>query len=580
MDRVLRHSVSISSKYLNYPAFGKPTNTYVFLRYSTSSRRPKTQTHKKSHKNSNSNKNNTFNEGSPKSSFNPFVWASIFVGGILIGTGLSAIRIVNAAPPFLFPHTSTTPLSDLKELKYGNKKDYQTAFKEIGVLIGEENVTNIDHNKREKPSLIAYPKTTEEVSKIMKICHHYYIPVRSVSSSEIFEIYLDGLYLDSGKLNKILEINEEANQKSNEEYNIIIQSGIEYEELDEYLDSKGLLFDRKSSVIGFDYNNYKNYKIDETISTLNSCPNNKISSLTVVLADGTILKTKDSKLSDYDLKNLFIGSEGTLGIITEIELKVNVKIKQLKSGNEKPSPIAIAKFKNNEDAINTILDLKKNNNHNKIDDVEIELLDSNMIKFINTSDRTTGEYKTLEEHPTLSFKFKSDNNINNNIDMIENLSKENNALDFELSNVEKESINIKALANSNTQIIKTNISVPISKLNMLIKETDEDFQNLGIKISIFGNINVVNEDGNFHTFLLYDKSDFEEVTKSLEKMLQRVIDYNGTCINTDINKRSLLRNEIGEVPIDVLRKIKMALDPHRILNADKFLYINPAERQK
>ncbi|ODV70853.1 D-lactate dehydrogenase CYBJADRAFT_169912 [Cyberlindnera jadinii NRRL Y-1542] len=496
----------------------------------------------------------------------------------------------------LFPDSSTTKLDELEPPVYGTLEDLEKARDEIVAIVGKENIATsraeLEHHsdtyfnshhatEDQRPTLIIFPSSTEEVSEIMKITYKYRIPVIPFSGGTSLEGHYipttgtPAITMDMSKnMAKVLQLNED-------DLDLVVQPGVSWEDLHDYLGEKGLLFGPDpgpGALIGG--------MIGTSCSGTNAARygtmKENVEGLTVVLADGTVIKTKKrprKSSAGYNLTGLIIGSEGTLGIVTEATLKLHVKPRE--------ETVAVVSFDSIDNASKTVQDLVQHG----IQVNAVELLDDNMMKVVNASGETTRHWV---EKPTLFFKIGANNKtvLNELISEVRSISHQNHSSHFEFAKNQEEiselwsarkmalwsTINMGRQQHPDTQIWTTDVAVPISKLASVLSETKADMENSGLTATLVGHAG----DGNFHAFLLYTPDQRAIAEKLVQNMVKRAIDVEGTCTGehgVGYGKREFLLEELGEEPIDMMRRIKMALDPRRLLNPDKVFKINPNDHE-
>ncbi|EER44528.1 D-lactate dehydrogenase [Histoplasma capsulatum H143] len=298
-------------------------------------------------------------------------------------------------------------------------------------------------------------------------------------------------------------------------------------------------------------------------------------SLTVVLADGTIIKTRQrprKSSAGYDLTKLFIGSEGTLGLITEATLKVTVK--------PKSESVAVASFPTIHNAAQCVAKIVAEG----IPLAGIEILDDVQMKCINASQSTS---RTWKESPTLFLKFTGTPlGIKEQISLVKDLAVSTKSQSFEFARNEEEKLELwsarkEALwsimaikRNPDDRVWTTDVAVPISRLPDIIEQTKEDIVKHGLLAGICGHVG----DGNFHAILLYNKAERETVEGVIHRMVKRAVEMEGTVTGehgVGLIKRDYLPHELGESTVDAMRRLKQAFDPLSLLNADKVVRIEP-----
>ena len=295
---------------------------------------------------------------------------------------------------------------------------------------------------------------------------------------------------------------------------------------------------------------------------------NVISGLTVVLPSGEIIKTgtrTKKSAAGYNLTNLFIGSEGTLGIITEIHLRLSAIPESIMS--------AVCQFPDLESAVLTAQEIIQYG----VPIARIEMLNKDQmeisIKYSNL--------KNLESKPTLFFEFHGSESSNNeSIEVVEMLSKNNHGSEFKWAeSVEERNklwkarhevyYSVKAESN-NIKVYTTDICVPISKLVECIKFAEKEINNYGLRAPMVGHVG----DGNFHATIIYDPSNDEHykmIRDYSNKLIDKALSVDGTITGEHgigIQKKDyLLKQHPDNVPI--MKSIKNTIDPNNIMNPGK-----------
>jgi D-lactate dehydrogenase (cytochrome) len=404
------------------------------------------------------------------------------------------------------PATSTTPLGDTKGPKHNVAPvNLEAAWADFVALVGKENVStdqaDLDIHagsnwssyitkEGEHPFLIVSPSTTEEVSKIMKICHERKIPVTAYSGGTSLEGHFSttrgGICIDFGRMDKILKLHED-------DLDVVVQPAVGWEDLNEELGQHGLFFPpdpgpgaKIGGMVGTGCSGTNAYRY----GTMREW----VLSLTVVLADGTIIKTRQrprKSSAGYDLTKMFIGSEGTLGLVTEATLKVTVK--------PKSQNVAVASFPSVRDAAECVSRVVGEG----IPIAAIEILDDVQMRCINESGTTSRQWK---EAPTLFFKFAgTPSGVKEQISIVQKLAKSKGSQSFEFArssdeaselwSARKEALwSVMAKKREGDHVWTTDVAVPISRLPDIIEETKEDMRSSGLLASIVGHVG----DGNFH----------------------------------------------------------------------------------
>ncbi len=538
----------------------------------------------------------TIQNSSKSSSTSLLLATTITSAGLLLAYNQYKISNDDNKNELLYPESSTTSLSELSPPKYGSKEDLAKAKEEILKIVGEDNLAtsqaeleshsdtyfNSHHAlDDQRPQLIVFPSSTEEVSQILKITHKYRIPIIPFSGGTSLEGHYiattgtPSITIDLAKnMNNIIALHKE-------DLDVVVQPGVGWEDLHDYLTDKGLLFGPDpgpGALIGG--------MISTSCSGTNAARygtmKENVAGLTVVLADGTIIKTKNrprKSSAGYNLTGLIIGSEGTLGIVTEATLKLHVKPKE--------ETVAVVSFDTISDASNTVADIVQHG----IQVNAVELLDDKMMQVVNESGETTRKWI---EKPTLFFKIGANNQsvLTELIKEVNLISQSNKSSNFEFAKNADEieelwsarkmalwsTINRGRQEHPDMQIWTTDVAVPISKLANVLSETKSDMAKSGLTATLVGHAG----DGNFHAFLLYRPEQRSIAEGLVANMVKRAIEAEGTCTGehgVGYGKREFLLEELGEDPINMMRRIKMSLDPLRLLNPDKIFKIDPNDHE-
>lgn len=487
---------------------------------------------------------------------------------------------------------STTKLDSLQPIKYGSPAEFQKAFKEIEEYLGSENITVSESeieshsdsyyqthhpSPDQRPRLIVYPKNTEEVSGVLKIAHKYKIPIVPFSGGTSLEGQFiasrSGITIDLNRLDKILKLNDD-------DLDVIVQPSVSWQDLNEYLAPYGLLFGPDPGP-GAQIGGMIATSCSGTNAARYGTMKDNVLGLTIVLADGTIVKTKKrprKSSAGYNLTGLFVGSEGTLGIVTEATLKLHVK--------PEDETVAVLNFDTIKDATNSVSAIVRKG----IQVNAVEFLDSNMMKCINDVGSTS---KTWVEKPTLLIKIGGSKSIIKElVKTIKEVAAENKSTNFQFANSEEEKSELwsarrlalwstidwgRKLVDPKVKVYITDVAVPISKLPKVITETQDDIARSGFNSTTIGHVG----DGNFHALILYKDEEAKQAKDLVERMVNRALENDGTCTGehgVGVGKREYLIKEVGDEAVDTMRRLKLALDPLRLLNADKIFKIDPEDK--
>ncbi|KAL1632221.1 D-lactate ferricytochrome c oxidoreductase [Neofusicoccum ribis] len=500
----------------------------------------------------------------------------------LIFVAIGAGYYAGSQTPASLPEDSTVPIHKAaEELKHDTSPgNLQAAWADFKAIVGEENISTneIDlksHSGSEwssYPSLpgdvpfaIVKPGTTEEVSAIMKVCHQRRIPVTPYSGGTSLEGHFaatrGGICIDFSRMDRIIKLNRD-------DLDVIVQPAVGWEALNEELGEHGLFFPpdpgpgaQIGGMVGTGCSGTNAYRY----GTMRDW----VLSLTVVLADGTIIKTRQrprKSSAGYDLTRMFIGSEGTLGLVTEATLKVTTKPAN--------TSVAVCSFASIRDAADCVFRVVGAG----VPIAAIEILDDVQMRCINDAGSTSKRWK---EAPTLFFKFAgTPTSVKEHISIVQSLAKSSGSKGFEFARSKEEADQLwsarkEALwsvmakkRDDGDKVWTTDVAVPISRLPQIIEETKADIDKSGLIGAIVGHVG----DGNFHAILLYNEREHDVADGVVHRMVKRALEMEGTATGehgVGIVKRDYLNHELGETTVDAMRKLKQAYDPLCLLNCDK-----------
>ena len=419
------------------------------------------------------------------------------------------------------------------------------------------------HIPENLPDAVIFPNNSEEVSLIIKFANGKEIPIIPFGAGTSLEGQIHavngGITINTMNMNKILNINKD-------DMDCVVQPGVTRNDLNEFLKDTGLFFPVDPGA---------NATLGGMCATRASGTNTvrygtireQVMGLEVVMPNGKIIKTGTKarkSAAGYDLTHLMLGSEGTLGVITEITMKLH--------GRPEAVSAAICPFSEIEEAVNTVIEAIQVG----LPLSRIELLDEIQIMAINRHEKME-----LEEKPTLFVEIQgSALGVREQIEIFGEIAETNNVLKFDWSD-QLETINklwsarhgayYAALAlDPGKKGFTTDVCVPISRLTECILETKKDLEESEIVAPLVGHVG----DGNFHLIMLLDPDNNEEVSKAKkfnEKLIDRALEMGGTSTGEHgigLGKKDCLIKEQG-LSIEFMKNIKKALDPKNIMNPGK-----------
>src|SRR3954451_16547298 len=456
---------------------------------------------------------------------------------------------------------------------------HQTAIDEIRARFGDRLSTSAgvrDHHSKDeswhhphRPDAVVFPNTTEEVAEIVRICAAHKTPVVAYGTGTSLEgnviPHHGGVVVDVANMNKVLRV-------SAEDLDVTVQARVTRKELNAFIRDQGLFFPidpgADASLGGMAAT-----RASGTNAVRYGTMRENVLALTVVLADGRIIRTARrarKSAAGYDLTRLFVGSEGTLGIITEVTVRLY--------GIPEAISAAVCAFPTIAAAVDTVIQTIQSG----VPVARIELLDEAQINAIN-------RYSKLNHKvaPTLFFEFHGSNaGVAEQVEMVKALAAEQGGDNFRWATSPEERSKLwqarhdayyAALAlRPGSKGWPTDVCVPISRLAECIAETKQDLAQSTIPSALAGHVG----DGNFHLIFMIDPESSQEIaeaTKLNERMVTRALAMEGTCTGEHgigYGKMDFLVAEHGEA-ISVMRSIKQALDPDGLLNPGKIVRMSP-----
>ena len=416
---------------------------------------------------------------------------------------------------------------------------------------------------------VVFPETNEEVSKILKLCNEHKVPVVPFGTGTSLEGNVlgneNGITISLEKMNKILSVNAS-------DFDCRVQANVTRKQLNEYLREDGVFFPidpGADAALG----GMASTSASGTMAVKYGTMRTVISGLTVVLANGDIIKTgsRTKKTSaGYNLTNLFIGSEGTLGVITEVQLRLSPIPESIMS--------AVCQFPDLESAVLTSQEVIQYG----IPIARIEMLNKDQMDLVIKYSKL----KNYEVLPTLFFEFHGTEQSNKEfIKTVEELSKNNKGSDFKWAESLEDRnklwqarhdcyYSVKAQGN-NFKVYSTDVCVPISNLVECINFTEEEIKKLGLKAPMVGHVG----DGNFHAIIGYDpskKGEYEKIRTLSNKLIDKTLELEGTITGEHgigLHKKAYLLKEHAD-NIPAMKLIKRSLDNNNIMNPGKIFDLN------
>ncbi|CAO3399984.1 FAD-linked oxidase C-terminal domain-containing protein [Azospirillum palustre] len=453
----------------------------------------------------------------------------------------------------------------------------EEARAELSALLGDRFTTSLPvrehHGKDESyhtpfpPDGVAFANSTEEVSAIVRICAKHKLPIIPFGTGTSLEggiaALAGGITIDLSGMQQILRV-------SPEDLDVTVQAGVTRKQLNEHLRDTGLFFPidpgANASLGGMSAT-----RASGTNAVRYGTMRENVLGLTVVLADGRVIKTGGrarKSAAGYDLTRLFVGSEGTLGIITEVTLKLY--------GIPEAISSAVCAFSTIKGAVDTVIQTIQVG----VPVARIELLDEVQIDAVN-------KYSKLDYAvaPTLFFEFHgTEAGVKEQAEMVAAIAAEHGGMEFAWATRPEDRSKLwqarhdayyAALAlRPGSKGWPTDVCVPISRLADCILETKQDLSESNMLAPMVGHVG----DGNFHLVYVLDPenpAELAEAQRLADKMVTRALEMGGTCTGEHgigYGKMAFLEQETGEA-FNVMGDLKRAFDPDNLLNPGKVVRV-------
>jgi D-lactate dehydrogenase (cytochrome) len=414
------------------------------------------------------------------------------------------------------------------------------------------------------PAAVVFAESTQDVSDAIKLAAQYQVPVIPFGVGSSLEGHLlavqGGISVDVSRMNKVLSINAE-------DLTVTVQPGVTRKQLNEEIKSTGLFFPidpgADASIGGMSAT-----RASGTNAVRYGTMRENVLALEVVTASGEVIRTgtrAKKSAAGYDLTRLFVGSEGTLGVMTEISLRIYPLPEAVSA--------AVCSFPSIEAAVHTTIATIQMG----VPIARVELIDGGTIRMVNQYARLG-----LAETPMLLMEFHgSPAGVKEQAETVQEIAAEYGGLSFEWATTPEERTRLWTARHNayfaaiqskpGCRAISTDTCVPISKLADCLLDSIVEADASGLPYFLVGHVG----DGNFHFGYLIDPNNAQECATAEElnhKLVTRALSLGGTCTGEHgigLHKMDFLRAETGEGAVDMMRTIKRALDPHNIMNPGK-----------
>ena len=416
------------------------------------------------------------------------------------------------------------------------------------------------------PDAVVFVHSTDEVAEVVRACGEFDVPLIPFGVGSSLEGHIlatrGGVSIDFREMNKVLDVRAE-------DMLVVVQPGVTRKQLNAELHGTGLFFPidpgADASLGGMAAT-----RASGTNAVRYGTMRENVLGLTAVMADGRVIRTGGrarKSSAGYDLTRLLVGSEGTLGVITELTIRLHPL--------PEATSAAVCAFPDVVSAVNTVIQTIQLG----VPVARIELLDALSLKAINLFSKTT-----LAEAPTLFFEFHgSPAGVEEQAQTVQAIADDLGGANFEWATRPEDRSRLWQARHDayfaclqlkpGCRCFPTDVCVPISRLAECIAETQADIAQVSIPIALFGHVG----DGNFHLVVLVDTDnpkEMEEAAWISRRVVERAIAMEGTCTGehgVGLGKKKYLVAEHGEVAVDVMRAVKAALDPCGLLNPGKVL---------
>ncbi|KAI0061426.1 FAD-binding domain-containing protein [Artomyces pyxidatus] len=476
----------------------------------------------------------------------------------------------------------STELAGAAKPVYGTKEDFGRAIKDLKAVFPSEDAvsTNPDdlaaHGISPNTwhpglphSVVVYPQSTEDVVKIVQVANQYRMPVIPYSGGTSLEGHylggeLGGICVDMSRMDKILAIHEADSD-------LVCQPGVGWMEINETLKDQGIpLF--------FPLDPGPTATIGGMLSTGCSGTNavrygtargEWFLNATIVLPSGEVIKTRRrsrKSSAGFDVTKLFIGAEGTLGIVTEVTVRLAPLL---------PTTVAIAQFPNVRKATEAVVEIL-----NRGVGIQcIELTDAAYMHATNLYGASERKYE-VADHLFFKLQGPSAASLKETARIVQEVVKKHGGSRWSLAKDADEAETMwtdrknalysgLAYGGEGTKGWSTDVCVPISQLPELVYETQQDLERSGIKYTMVGHAG----DGNFHALMLFKtEEELATVRELVHRMVERALALDGTCTGehgVGVGKKEFLVEELGPGTVKLMKTIKKVIDPHGLFNPGK-----------
>jgi D-lactate dehydrogenase (cytochrome) len=430
--------------------------------------------------------------------------------------------------------------------------------------VRDHHGTDISSYPVTPPDAVVFPESIDEVVAIVRLCAKHgapMIPFGVGTSVEGHVLATDGgVCIDLSRMNRVLEVNAS-------DLDARVEPGVTRKQLNAHLRDTGLMFPidpGADATLG----GMASTRASGTNAVRYGTMRENVLGATVVLADGRVIRTGGrarKSAAGYDLTRLFVGAEGTLGIIVEL----TVRLYAIPEGMS----AAVCAFPSVGAAVDSVIEAIQCG----IPVARVELLDKLTVGAVNRYSKLS-----LTEAPTLWYEFHGTaRGVEEQAEQMQAISRSHGGMDFAWATKPEERSKLWQARHDayfaclqlrkGSRMIATDVCVPISRLAECIADTQDDIARSTMPIPLFGHVG----DGNFHLMILVDpdsEADLDEAWPLNTRLVRRALAMGGTCTGEHgigLGKREFLREEFGDGAVNVMRSIKATLDPRNLMNPGK-----------
>lgn len=464
-------------------------------------------------------------------------------------------------------------MNAIHDLKARTRPVPQACLDALAARFGErfsQSMAVREHHGRDEssypamlPEAVVFAQTTEEVAEVASLCNQHRVPLIPYGAGSSLEgnflAVQGGIVIDVSGMDRILAVHTE-------DLTVTVQAGVTRKQLNEAIRDTGLFFPidpgADASLGGMSAT-----RASGTNAVRYGTMRENVVNLTVVTASGSIIHTARrarKSSAGYDLTRLFVGSEGTLGIITEVTVKLYPQPEAVSA--------AICNFNSVDDAVKAVIEIIQMGTPI----ARVELMDTNAVTAVNRFSKLG-----LRESPLLLFEFHgTPAGVQEQAKGVQDIAAEHDGQDFQWATLPEERSRLWTARHNayfaglqlrpGCRASTTDVCVPISRLADCVAATNEDLAKASFPSLIVGHVG----DGNFHVLMLLDPdspAEFDEAEALNRRLVERTLEMDGTCTGehgVGLHKMQFMEQEHGE-GVEVMRAMKHALDPNNILNPGK-----------